>query len=269
MPDPPTHDPMKLAHAQEALDHLDQVENQLNQTQDGLEHLHRLATLGILSAKVAHELNNILTPVIGYAQLALSSPDDRALTQKALEKSQAGAQRASQILNSLLGHAREEDDSASADLNQAVHSALGCLTHSLDRDNIQLSLDIEDLQIKIPQINLEQVLLNLILNARKAMAKQGGSLAIRAWSHEDTAHIKLSDTGGGVPPQIAEHLFEPFTTHPHTDDQATGKGTGLGLSICKDMIINAGGQIDFDTTPGQGTTFHLHLPKAQPLQKSA
>ncbi len=260
---------MKLAHTQEVLERMDLIEAQFSQARDGLEHLQRLATLGTLSAMVAHEFNNILAPIVGYTQLALANPDKPELSQKALIKALAGAERATHIASSLLGYSREDDAPSHANVQQAVHSALGCLARGLERDGIQLNLELQDIEVAMSQVSLEQVLLNLILNARKAMLSQGGQLTIRSWSSEDAAYIDLSDTGGGVPTQIAEHVFEPFITHDPAPDPKSEKGTGLGLSICRDLVVNAGGQLSFDSKPGQGTTFHLHIPKAKPLRRSA
>jgi two-component system NtrC family sensor kinase len=260
---------MKLPHAQEALEYFEKIESQFGQMQEGLDHLQRLATLGTLSAMVAHEFNNILTPVIGYTQMALAKPDDHDLSRKALEKALAGAEHAAHIASSLLDFSREEDSSAQASLSQAVHSALGCLARGLESDGIELTLKLQDVQVAMPQISLEQVLLNLILNARNAMAQGGGTLTIHAWLSEKTVHIDLADTGGGISPQIAARLFEPFITHDSAPGNKVEKGTGLGLSVCKNLITNAGGQLNFDSTPGQGTTFHLLIPQAQPLRRSA
>jgi len=260
---------MKLAQTQDLLGQLGRLEEQVSQARDGLEHLHRLATLGTLSAMVAHELNNILTPLIGYAQLALANPDNPELNAKALNKALAGAQRAAHISSSLLGFSRDDAGPPRADLAKAVDSALGCLARSLESDSIQLVKDFENIEVAMQQVALEQVLLNLILNARKAMAAGGGTLNIRARSADNTVHIDLSDTGGGVPTQIAEHLFEPFITHDPAPGQQDQKGSGLGLSICRDLINSAGGHVSYTSTPGQGTTFHLHIPQAQPLRRSA
>ncbi len=268
MHDPLRNDPMKLAHTQELLGRLGILEEQFSQAQEGLEHIQRLATLGTLSAMVAHELNNILTPLIGYTQLALANPDNPELSHKALQKTLAGAQRAAHISSSLLGFSREGASPSRAHLEQAVDSALGCLARSLESDAIQLVRDFEDVEVAMPQIGLEQVLLNLILNAKKAMASGGGKLKISARSVDNTVRIDLSDTGGGVPPQIAEHLFEPFSTHDPTPGRQDQKGAGLGLSICRTLINNAGGQVSYTSEPGKGTTFHLRIPQAKPLRQS-
>ncbi len=269
MPDHKPRDPLKLDHAQEVLGYFEQIEGQFAQVREGLTHLQRLATLGTLSAMVAHEFNNILTPVISYTQMALANPDDRDLSRKALEKALSGAERAAHISTSLMGFSREEDTRSRAHLKQAVNSALSCLARDPGRDGVELRLDLADVEVAMSPINLEQVLLNLILNAQKAMAPKGGVLTIHGWAEADKAHIDLSDTGGGVPSEIADRLFEPFVTHDSTPDAGGARGSGLGLSVCRDLIVNAGGEVGFDSEPGEGTTFHLVIPLAKPLRKSA
>ncbi len=269
MPEPPAHNPMNLTSTQDALDRLAESESHYAQAREGLEHMQRLATLGTLSAMVAHEFNNILSPIIGYAQMALANPGDAELSRKALGKALSGARRAEEIATSLLGYSREEDGTSQTKLIDTIDAALSYLTKSLDRDHIQLILELEDVAVSMPRVNLEQVMLNLILNARKAMQQQGGTLKIRAKSAQNIVHIDLSDTGGGVPPQIADRLFEPFVTHDAEADHGDTKGSGLGLSICKDLVTKAGGSLTFESTPGEGTTFHLDIPLASPLRQSA
>lgn len=261
---------MKLAHAQEVLDRLDQVEGQFGQVKEGLAHLQRLSTLGTLTATVVHEFNNILTPVISYAQLALAEPDNTELGQKAHKKALEGAERASRLCASLLGYAREEESSGRACLIQAVQSSVNCLGRGLEKDGIRLELDLtDDIDVAMSPTSLEQVLVNIVLNARKAMAKKGGALTIRAKADQSMVQLDIADTGGGVPAEVADRLFEPFVTCPSGSSAKHEKGTGLGLSVCRDLITGAGGAISFDSTPGVGTTFHLVIPRAQPLRQSA
>ena len=269
MPDHKPDDPLKLAHAQEVLGYFEQIEGQFEQVREGLTHLQRLATLGTLSSMVAHEFNNLLTPIISYTQMALANPDDRQLSRKALEKALSGAQRAAHISSSLLGFAREEDAQSRAPLRQAVSSALGCMAREPGRDGVELRLDLADVEAAMSPIALEQVLLNLILNAQKAMSPNGGVLTIRGWAEADRIYIDLSDTGGGVPQEIADRLFEPFVTHDPAPGAGGTKGTGLGLSVCRDLITQAGGRVGFDSESGKGTTFHLVIPRAKSLRKSA
>ncbi len=295
MPRDRSSDSLKLAHAEEVLGYFQQIEGQFAQVREGLTHLQRLATLGTLASMVAHEYNNILTPIISYAQMALANPDDLALSRKALEKALSGAQRATHISSTLLGFSREQDTRTRAHLPQTVHETLSCLAHD-SQDGIELRVDVPEVEVAISPIDLQQVLVNLVLNAKKAMRsdrdmpsngpaeKDGitaenkgapgcgggrGQLCIVAQVDEESVRIDVSDTGRGVPPQIADRVFEPFVTQDSSASPNSQKGTGLGLYICKDLLVNAGGQISFDSKPGQGTTFHIVIPRAKPLRKSA
>lgn len=269
VPDDQPRSTTKLSHADDVLDRLEQVEGQFGQVKEGLANLQRLSTLGTLTATVVHEFNNILTPIISYAQLALAKPDDTDLSHKAHKKALEGAERASRLCASLLGYARDEESPTRADLHQVVQSALGCLGRGLENDGIRLELDLPDIDVAMSPSSLEQVLVNLVLNARKAMAEKGGTLIIRATANQSVVQVDLSDTGRGVPPEVADRLFEPFVTCDPGSSTPYEKGTGLGLSVCRDLITDAGGQISFESTPGSGTTFHLLIPQAQPLRRSA
>ncbi len=271
-PQPPRPD--DVARVDRLLDHFNDLEQQFEQVRDGLTRSHRLATLGTIATIIAHEYNNILTPVISYAQLALANPDDHELMHKAIEKALHGADRASRISSSLLGFARDEDEPAVARLPEVVHETLACLGREPRRDGIDLHLELPEINLAISPLNLQQVLLNLILNARKVMRKRGGRLTIRGHSLPDgrTARVEVVDTGPGIPPDLIDSLFEPFVTHEpahHADDQPDPafdneqhKGTGLGLCICRDLVTKAGGSITVDSTPGQGASFHITLPLA-------
>jgi signal transduction histidine kinase len=278
MPNDIHGDPIKLAHAQEVLDHFEQIEGRFKQVSEGLTHLQRLATLGTLSSAVAHEFNNVLTPVIGYLQMALANPQDGQLSQKALEKALFGTQRAAHICSSLLDFSQDQEADPSepqglceprADLRECVDAALACLAKDPQQDGIEFRIDLVRAQAAISPISLQQVLLNLILNAKKAMGKTGGVLTILSRSQAGSVHIQLTDTGGGIAPEITDRLFEPFATYQLEPVQGDEKGSGLGLYICKDLIARAGGEISFESMPGKGTTFHISIPAAKPLRKSA
>ncbi len=270
IPEDQPRDTMKLPHAEEVLGRLEQIEGQFSQVKEGLAHLQRLSTLGTLTATVAHEFNNILTPVISYAQMALAKPGDEELGIKAHNKALEGAERASKLCASLLGYAREDEASACANLHDVVHSAVNCLGRGLEKDGIRLDVDLpDDITVAMPPSSLEQVLVNLVLNARKAMAEAGGTLSLKASADQTVVRLDLIDTGRGVSPEVADRLFEPFVTHAPGASLPTEKGTGLGLSVCRDLITAAGGQISFDSEPGHGTTFHLVIPLARPLRRSA
>ncbi|MEX0885329.1 MAG: HAMP domain-containing sensor histidine kinase [Phycisphaeraceae bacterium] len=273
-PNPPVPpQPDDLAQVDTLLEHFSELEQQLQQVRDGLARSHRLATLGTIATIIAHEYNNILTPVVSYCQLALANPQDEALMHKAIEKSLHGAERAASISSSLLGFAREQVEEPCASLPEVVRETLSCLGREPRRDGIELKLELPELAVAMTPLNLQQVLLNLVLNARKVMRRRGGVLTIRARTLPDGQRVQIdvADTGPGVPPELLESLFEPFVTHDPAEaaDPATAepdaddhKGTGLGLCICRELITQAGGTITVDSTPGEGATFRMTLPLA-------
>ena len=265
--EPPAPQAEDLDKVERLLLHFEQLEAQFQQVREGLTRSHRLATLGTIASVIAHEYNNILTPVISYAQLALAQPDDHELSRKAVEKALAGAERAAKISASLLGLAREADEEHAAPVRQIIDEAINCIARDPKKDGIDLVIDVPDVKVEMPPLNLQQVLLNLVLNAKKVMRRKGGRLTITGRADGSLLHLDVADTGPGIPDAIRNRLFEPFVTHrtdagEHSPER---KGTGLGLCICRDLIRNAGGTIDVDSVPGQGATFHLVIPLADDL----
>jgi len=280
----------QLIDAEQLLAELESVEARLDRLQAGLRQSHRLATLGTLAAIVAHEFNNILTPVISYAQLALASADgpspDLPLIRKALQRALDGSQKAAHISSTILGFARDADAGPrSANVAAAVDDVFTCLARDPAKDGIALRLDIPaDLRVAIRPVALQQVLLNLVLNARAALKSArrstGRSLAITARpADDDRILITVADTGPGIPADLLPRIFDPFVTHSpapapapgskapgkggaENGDDASGgrKGTGLGLAVCRDLVQQAAGAIDVETCEGHGTTFRIELP---------
>lgn len=261
----PPH-PDHLAQVEQLLEHFEQIEEQFQSVREGLTHSHRLATLGTLATVVAHEYNNILTPVISYAQMALAEENDAALMKKAVEKALQGALRAAKISSSLLGFAREADPENKVRLSVAIDEAVACLAREPRKDGIVLKVDVPDVQIAISPLNLQQIMLNLVLNAKKAMRRTGGQLRISAVRQEGMIHLEVADTGPGIPKEMIGRLFEPFATHridaapeagregeSDLESKQERKGTGLGLCICRDLVRNVGGSIHAESTPEVGS----------------
>jgi len=259
------HEPDELLPVENLLNHMQELESQLQQVREGLTHSHRLATLGTIASIIAHEYNNILTPMVSYAQLALAKPNDAALMRKAVEKALAGSERAAHISSSLLGFAREADQKHAARLRPVIDETIACMARDPRKDGIELTVDVPDIQLAISPLNLQQVLLNLFLNARQAMRRRGGKLCVNARVEARLATISIADTGPGIPEPIRDSLFEPFVTMRQNTATGETKGTGLGLSICRDLIRAAGGSIAVESTPGQGATFLITLPLADDL----
>ena len=262
----PPH-PDQLERVDHLLGHFEQLEAQLDQVREGLTHSHRLATLGTIASIIAHEYNNILTPMISYAQLAQAKPDDVDLQRKAIERSLSGALRASKISSSLLGFAREADEQHAAMLPAVIDEAVGCMARDPQKDGITLHVDVPEIQVAMSPLNLQQVLLNLMLNARKAMLRGGGDLSITGTVKGALVYIHIADTGPGIPDEIHDRLFEPFVTHKldTASNSHERKGTGLGLCVCRELVHAAGGTITFETEPSKGTIFHITIPLADDL----
>lgn len=255
----------RLEQVEQVLAELEAVEAQLSELQDGLTRSHRLATLGTMASIIAHEFNNILTPMISYCQMAQAAPDDLPMLRKAVDKALAGAQKAASISASMLGFARDADEATRCRLDTVLEEVFNCMARPPQKDGIDLQLDIpQDLWLAISPVNLQQVLLNLVLNARQAMRRRGGRLTITAQRRgvpgREDAVIEIADTGPGIPEDLLPNVFRPFVTRRESDDGSGGRGTGLGLAICRDLIRRAEGVIRIARSDATGTTFVIELP---------
>ena len=240
--------------------HIKDLEQQIKATQ-------KLASLGTMACLIAHEFNNLLAPMITYSELALKNPHDVPLAHKALQKNVKNAQRAALIVRSMLGMVREHlEDDEPADLATIVHECFQCLARDFTKDGISVKLDIpEDLVPAIASNQLQQVLLNLIINARQAMLHRGGMLTIRGRLPEQrTVEITVADTGCGIEPDTIDHIFEAFFSTKTQATRPEEQGTGLGLSVCQNIVEAHHGQITVDSQLGSSTTFTILLP-ANPL----
>lgn len=233
----------------------DQLRQQLLQAQ-------RLSSVGALASSVAHEFNNILTTIINYAKMGLRAEgDDRARTQS-LEKILKGSQRAATIINSMLGFARNNSSlRQTTDIVRIVEEVLILVDKDLSKHQIQVETKFHGRpQAEVIAGQIEQILLNLVINARQAMPR-GGRLRIevRENTSAQTVEIRLSDTGVGIAPDQLRLIFEPFYTTKEPDEHGHG-GTGLGLSVCRQIIEQHHGRIRVESQAGRGSTFTVKLP---------
>jgi PAS domain S-box-containing protein len=219
----------------------------------------RLASIGQLLSGVAHELNNPLTAVTGYAQLLLSSPLAAAVREK-LEPLAREADRAARIAGSLLDFASSSRrEKQPTDLAEVVERALALRDYELTVQNISV---VRQFAPALPPAwadpdQLEQVFLNLLLNAEQAIRSQRrhGRITLRLAGDGARLRAEVADDGPGVPPAILPHLFEPFATTKSPDE-----GTGLGLFISQAIVRDHGGEIRVESAPGRGATFIVELP---------
>jgi signal transduction histidine kinase len=233
----------------------DQLRQQLLQAQ-------RLSSVGALASSVAHEFNNILTTIINYAKLGIRAEGDEAARTQALEKILKGSQRAANLINSMLGFARNSSaHRAMTDLVRLVEEVLLLAEKDLSKHHVQVETKFHSRpQAPVVAGQIEQILLNLIINARQAMPR-GGWLRVDVRENPRTqmAEIRVSDTGVGIPLDQLRLIFEPFFTTKEPDEHGHG-GTGLGLSVCRQIIEQHQGRIRVESMPGKGSTFTVKLP---------
>jgi signal transduction histidine kinase len=246
---------------------LAQMQQQLESLRTQLTESQRLATIGTISAVIAHEFNNLLTPIVSYSQFALQSAQgenpDMELIKKALSKSFQSADKAGKICQSMLGLARGQSIFGDVPVQKLVDETLLVMARDPRKDGIALRVQIEpDLTVFGDPVQLEQVLLNLLINARQAMLGRGGSLTIKGFCNPSQPEvlIQVIDNGPGIPDKLLPRIFEPFFTTKGTARKGEAKGTGLGLAICKEIVEHHKGRIEVESEVGQGSTFTIILP---------
>jgi two-component system NtrC family sensor kinase len=217
----------------------------------------KMAAIGLLAAGVAHEVNTPLTGISSFTQMLLerSSADDPNV--QLLEKIERQTFRAAKIVNSLLNLARPSDGEAGpVDLNVILNDVLSLLEHQFRSAHIQVRRELmpSGIFIKGVEYKLQQVFLNLLLNARDAMPR-GGWLTLSTRLDARGAVVEVSDTGGGIPSEHLARIYDPFFT-----TKADGRGTGLGLSVTYGIVQEHGGTLSCDSALGHGTRFTLILP---------
>jgi two-component system NtrC family sensor kinase len=220
----------------------------------------KLTSLGLLAAGVAHEVNTPLAVISNYIQMLAKQipPDDPR--QKTIERIVKQTFRASEIVNNLLNFSRTGGaELAEVDLNSLLEETLTLVQHPFKTSQVTVIRNYKD---QLPAVlgsttRLQQVFLNLLMNARDAMPS-GGMLEVRTTAHNGSVEVELTDNGGGISPEHLHKIFDPFfTTKP------TGRGTGLGLSVSYGIIKEHAGKVDVKSTPGKGTSFRLEFPVAR------
>jgi signal transduction histidine kinase len=213
---------------------------------------------------IAHEINNILTPFGTYADLALKHMEDKALVRKALEKAVLNCQRATKVMGSMLALANgDTQEKETVSLAGLIEEVFTCLCRDFGKDRIQLKIDIpNDLEVHVVVVQIQQVLMNLILNAREAMLARGGTLSLQAYGEADNTIIEIADTGSGIAPEAMQTIFEAFYSTKNSSESADECfGTGLGLAFCRLVIDKHQGSITVKSKQGEGTTFKIILPQ--------
>ena len=229
------------------------LEEQMVQTE-------KLTSLGLLAAGVAHEVNTPLAVISNYIQMLAKQLEAGDPRQQLIEKVVKQTFRASEIVNNLLNFSRTgAAEFTEVHLNSVVEEALSLIAHPFRTAHVQVT---RNLQQELPPVlgstnKLQQVFLNLFMNARDAMPS-GGMVEVRTASHNGSVEIEITDTGLGISGEHLNRIFDPFFT-----TKSYGRGTGLGLSVSYGIIKEHAGKIDVRSTEGKGTSFRLEFPSAR------
>lgn len=231
----------------------------LNQQTRELAHHQRLEMLGTMTSGIAHEINNLLTPIMGYSIMVMEKlpPEATELYDNMLVIYDS-SRKAKRIIErlSVLSHKNNTRTAQPLSPDELVRRVLET-ARPIQPETVQVHtrLDCGEAQVYGNEVQLSQMLLNLILNAFQAMEAQGGRLTVSTWAEGEEVALCVQDTGPGIPKELQEQVFEPFFTTKGS------KGTGLGLAIVRQMTEENQGTVQLDSAPGQGAAFTVRFPR--------
>jgi signal transduction histidine kinase len=242
---------------QEQVDELRAMHEQIVRTE-------RLAAIGEIAAKVAHELNNPLTSIHLYNSMLLEEPVEGAEQQRLAASVMEQVERAKRVVHDILDFSRpQESHPEIASLNGTVEYGLRLIQHVAQASGVAV---VEDYAGGLPDVlvdsgQMAQIFTNLATNAIQAMS-QGGKLLVRTGMQGEELYVSFTDTGTGISPADRDRIFEPFFT-----TKAAGEGTGLGLPVVKGLVSRHHGRVTVDSEPGRGSTFTVWLPPSMETKK--
>ena len=246
---------------------------ELHQSREQVRHYQKLMTIGTLAGGIAHEFNNLLTPILGYSEFLMEQTGKEGKYYEDIKEIFMAGNRAKEIVEQILPFSRKETDTvpfSAISVDVVVHDALKMM-HLLIPANIELreQLNAAGVNVYGNATQIHQILLNLFTNAYQSIDENGGTLIVRTRriNHEllpenyrevaetDFVEILVEDTGCGMSEEVKRQIFNPFFS-----TKKSGEGTGLGLSVVKNILINHGGFIVVDSEPGKGSSFFIYLP---------
>ena len=238
---------------------LKERESSLQNAQHALVQSEKMAAVGTLSAGLAHEVKNPLSAVLGYAQLSKRKLDQPEALAKHLDIIETETRRCNEIISNLMQFSRQEKgDHSEISVNDVVEKSMKIVDHQLSLKNVRIESKLAaDVPLIFGNANqLQQVLMNLMINAQQAIGEDGGTVDLETQVKGQSVLITVSDTGPGMDDDVAKKIFEPFfTTKP------AGTGTGLGLSVTYGIIKDHGGDISVHRASSGGAKFVIKLPR--------
>lgn len=245
---------------------IEQLQEQITHLEKNLLQAHKSSALGELVSTTTHEFNNVLMTILNYARMGIRHKDEPT-RDKAFAKILAAGERAAKITNSVLGMARNRsEDFGSVNVEELISETMVLLEREMQKYRIAVEYELG----QVPPVygignQIQQVLLNLLINARQAMP-EGGRLIIRttADSENGTVDLMVRDYGTGMSSEQLQKIFQPYFSTKSGPDESGKGGTGLGLHACHKIIQQHGGKIRVESTPGRGTAFTIRLRIAKP-----
>ncbi len=237
------------------------------ETSAQLMHSEQLSAVGEMYAGLAHEINNPLSIILTRVRLLLVSAEELAVPAdivRDLAVIERHGQRIVDTISNLLAFARRAPfELAETDLNHVIVGALSFVERPFARQGIGINalLDPAPPALRVSADHLQQLFVNLLINARDAMP-QGGTITLRTWHDRERVVAEVQDTGAGIAPELRQRIFDPFFT-----TKEVGKGTGLGLSVSYGIVKAHRGEIEVESTPGQGAVFRVALPLGGALRR--
>jgi signal transduction histidine kinase len=219
-----------------------------------LAHTEKMVAVGTLAAGVAHEVNNPLSGVLACIESIKGNPDDVAMRERYLDLSRDGLKRIEHTVANLLGFSRQRDILPEpTSINHNLQHVAELAEYQLRRSGVEPRLDLDDDQalVMADHFQMEQLFLNLVLNAIQAMP-DGGTLTLRTRVRDGKVVAEIRDTGVGIRAEIKERIFDPFFS-----TREVGEGTGLGLAVSDSIVAAHGGRIEVESREGRGSTFRV------------